>query len=205
MKKLLFAVSALAALSLLAPSAGFAQYDNHMGIYTNTEDMAVNSTITMAQTQTVYFVITQPYNVEEDRPVGWINAYECSVLLEGTAFVTAIRWPVSAINVGSPENHVVGFGTGVQVVDGAAMVAEMDVFYGDATGGAVYLTLGLSDPVSLPGFMAYLDGDGTVNGGLVPMMTSAGDWALPVFAFNADPGIVATDNTSFDNIKAMYR
>lgn len=202
MKKLLFAVSALAALSLLAPSAGFAQYDNHMGIYT--AEMEVNQETTNLVTNTVYFVITNPYNVEEGHDVEWIHGYEGSVVIDGSALVLDVRWPVQAINVGSNTNHVVGFGsTDVHVVDGAATVAEMDIIYMDAGLGPVTITLGPADPTSVPGMMAFLDGDGTVNGGLVSMMTSSGDWANPVFGFNA--AVVATDNSSFDNIKAMYR
>lgn len=204
MKKLLFAVSALAALSLLAPSAGFAQYNNHMGIYT--AEGGVNTTSDNLVTNTVYFVITNPYNDDEGHAVEWIHGYEGMVTIDGTGLVLAVRWPVDALNVGSNTNQIVAFGlTDVHVVEGAATVAEMDIIYMDGTGGPLTLTLGPADPTSTPGMMAFLDAD-AAGSGLVPMMTSAGNWANPVFGINmGDNPVVSTDNSSFDNIKAMYR
>ncbi len=204
MKKLSNVFWGLIALALLIPAVGMAQWQNELGIYT--EDMASNITSDFAVTTTVYFVITNPYNVDEDRPVEWVNAYECSIELEGTGFLLALRWPVDAINIGTMTNQIVGFASGVQVVDQAAVIAEMDVFYADSTGGPLTLTLKPVEPPSIPGYMAYVDGDSEYpNDGLISLMTVSGDWNSPVFAINADPEIVATDQSSFDNIKAMYR
>ncbi len=203
MKKLSNVFWGLMALTLLIPAVGMAQWQNELGIYT--EDMASNTTSGMAATNTVYFVITNPYNVDEGRPVEWIHGYECGIEMEGEGIVLAVRWPVDSINVGTMTNHVVAYGqTDVQVIDQAAVVAEMDIFYIDGAGGPLTLTLKPVVPPSIPGQMAYLDRDDPGDG-LIPLMTVSGDWNSPVFAINADPEIVATDQSSFDNIKAMYR
>jgi hypothetical protein len=63
MKKLLFAVSALAALSLLAPSTGLAQAQNVLGLYA--DEAATTNNIegaTPFSQHNIYMVIENPYN-----------------------------------------------------------------------------------------------------------------------------------------------
>lgn len=206
MKKLFFAVSALAALSLLAPSTGFAQVTytpSHLGLYT--EAMEVNAALPQFQQMVVNLVITTPYNGEESRDVAWVGGYECGIVLNGSGLLTTVTWPTAtALNVGTADNQIVAFGPNpIQVVDGAAVLANFNFL--NTGDGPLTITLIPAEPTSVPGMMAFLDDEGTVNGGLLPLMTSAGDFANPVFGFNADPQIVATDASSFDNIKAMYR
>jgi len=57
MKKLLFAVSALAALSLLAPSTGFAQATNTLGIYLDEAGTLNSGPVTPFTATDIYLVL----------------------------------------------------------------------------------------------------------------------------------------------------
>ena len=89
MKKLFYVVSALAALTLLAPNVGFAQSaDNQLGIYGD-EAGSLNSQnfVVAASTPfTAYMVLTNPVD-NYDMAVAEVEAFECRVAFSNGAMV----------------------------------------------------------------------------------------------------------------------
>ncbi len=203
MKKLLFAVSALAALSLLAPSAGFAQAYNQMGIYLDEEATTVNTTLETGLLD-VYLVATMPYSHTADAPVTVIKGFECAIIIAGTATYldAANTYPVPGLNVGNDRNMHYGFSAGAAVSGTSMVLCELHIL--KASAGTLTFHVAPADPASVDGMMAIIDFT-TAPQTLVGMNPASGSFDDPVFAVNVDPGIVATEATTFDNIKAMYR
>ncbi len=201
MKKLLFAVTALAALSLLAPSTGFAAY-NQLGCYTD-DDMAAASVTAAANSQNdVYVVLSNPYNHDTDTDILAIGGIEFKFVLGGASAMLLGNpaWTHdSVIDIGTDDSHIAGFGTPLLVGDGGFVtVCVQNVMVFDAS-SAAYLYLAPALPASIPGVMVLLDSDE----GLHSIYPSSGDFANPVFALNGT--VTATDHVRMDQIKAMYR
>lgn len=213
MKKLLFAVSALAALSLLAPSVGFAQTaHNQLGMYIDQvgTPTAANIDVAINTPFNVFLVLTNPVNetfnegVDTQVPITSVDGFEAAIVLPtaATFFVLAENYPAPEINVGSAPDYIVGFSNSVPVVDNAVVLvswqfmtldpAALDVFM-DATATARF-----------PGKMAVVDaGDNTTTPGQ-PIYPSTGDFANKVFSINGTPP-VATENESWGGVKALFR
>lgn len=204
MKKLLFAVTALAALSLLAPSTGFAQDTNQIGVYTD-EDMTAVNVVGAANEQIwVYVVVSSPYNFDAGSEILSIGGVEFAFELSGaTAMLLATEWaPPQVTDIGTGTSHICGFGAPLLVgAGGYVSVCSKKVFLMDVS-APTYVHLTPADPPSFPGEMVILDG-GFIDLPMVTVYPSSGDYANPVFSFNGD--IVATEAASIDQIKAMYR
>ena len=100
MKKLLFAVCALAAISLLAPSAGFANtpdpavWNNRIGFYTTaTADGVSLPSMAPFTGFNVYMVLCNP--TAEDGSSAAVDAYECTVTVTGPAAAVVLRLSVT--------------------------------------------------------------------------------------------------------------
>ena len=206
MKKLLFAVSALAALSLLAPSTGLAQFNNHLGLYADEAATSVNLTEVAAfSTVPVYVVVTNPYNTNLDQPVSGIKAVEFQVVPPANVTVLGITFTNTAVNVGTSINVIAGFGTPVDVSGGMAVVATYSILYMDAAGTApAPFHLAPAEPASISDMLAIQDAADELLYGLYP---SSSTYDNPVFGINTigDDVVVATDEVTFDSVKALYR
>ncbi len=208
MKKLFFAVFALVALSLIAPSTGFAQgAHNELGWYTDAEMSAVTIYATAFTLVDVYLIVRNPYNENEGRPMEALQGIEFAYNLP-TQIVVSTLWanPNNMIDVLFPDwEHQIGWGVPVLVVGNAVQVCVKSVFLVDETPTFVHL-LPISSGPTFPGGMALLDADPGSGDGLAEMFPSSGDFANPVFGFNVDPSeVVATESTTFDGLKALYR
>ena len=208
MKKLLFAVCALAAISLLAPDAGYAQWENRIGIYTTATagDDHVGTT-PVGVPMNIYFVASSP-KFEDGSPVPFVDAFEFRVLLDGPAgssFRLAETMPPGTINVGNNADHynseyVAGFPTPITVTGGYASLMSWNMMFLSA--GPWYFRLGLTNIPSVAGLIAlnYTDESGATLIGCLP---SSGDFDLPVFAVGDD--VVAIENSTFGGVKALFR
>ena len=189
----------LAAMAILLPGLALSQSQNELGIYT--EEMSSNITAAPYSQHVLYLIITNPYNYELDRPVEAITGYECQISIDGPVMVTEVTWPEGFLNIGNTLKHIVAFQE-VPVVGNAAQVCTLHTIFLGTEGQLCTMSLNPVVPGSIDGAMAYLDENGNYVLSLYPV---SGDWESPVFAFNADPQIVATEATSFANLKAMYR
>lgn len=207
MKKLLFAVCALAAISLLAPNAGYAQWENHIGIYTST-DAADHCFATTPLTPTnIFFVISNP-RLGDGTAVTAINAFELKVLIDGPAgsmFRLAETLPTGAINVGvstDPYNaeYVAGWPGATPVVGGYCSVMTWNVLF--LAPGPFYFRLAPTTNPGVAGKMAFnvQVGDEAILVGCLP---SSDDFADPVFS--SGDCVVSTEASSFGNVKALFR
>jgi len=199
MKKLLFAVTALAALSLLAPSTGFAQgAHNQLGIYTDDAMTATDLAAGLYTQPVVYMVLSNPYS-EAMAPIPSVGGIEFKIVFDdGLLTEMGLEWTSdSVIDIGNNGSHIAGVGTPLPVVDG--VLTNATITYLIMSADPATLHLAPADPASIADVMVLLDGDEVLS----PLWPSSGDFADPVFAFNGTA--VATDNVQLDEIKALYR
>ena len=206
MKKLLFVVSALAALSLLAPSTGFAQhvYSNQLGIYEFSDGTGVSDTDVVGSPVTVFLVLTKP---EKDGvPIETINAFECTLNFNpaGNMFKLAEVFPGDNINVGDNSDiaqgfleYIVGFATSHPVTDESITLITFTFMH--TAPGLIEISLSPTSKPSVPGEMAFQ----SIPGDLRVLYTAAGPEGGPVYAF--DGTVTAAENESFGSVKALYR
>jgi len=200
MKKLLIAVSALAALSLLAPSTGFAEATNILSLYA--DEAGTENTLTMSPYSQVdiYLVVTNPYNTIRDSAIEFLGGVEFAVPAPTNAIVLSWTWPVDVTDVGTGDSHIVGFGQSLPVVDGSAVVCTLNILYNSASSDPGYFTLAPSDPASNPGFMACLDWAN--EGDIISLTPPFESFDYHVLAIN---DVVATERATMDAVKALYR
>jgi hypothetical protein len=205
MKKLLFALSALAALTLLAPAPGSA-YDNIVGImFTDpavhlTDDPLISCTEGSIGVADAYVILLNP-------TMGSIWGYEFGFTVEGvTNFVAAGFEGVGPIDVGlGDNNHIVGLASAMPVnALGATLLATITVVLGG--GDPVSITLTSADPTSLPehpGMPVILGpADGLFTTGL---STVAGSVTAVINTATGCGEVVGSDDASWDAVKSLYR
>jgi hypothetical protein len=211
MKKLLFAVSALAALSLLAPSTGFAQHqssaNNQLGLFLNADGTGNSFTLDIGIPVTVYLVLINPTNDDPaETPYSTLNAFECTLNFTGPIpFKLGDTLPPTAINVGNNTDinngfleYIVGLGTSMDVIADAAKLITFQFLVTNP--GATTITLTPTSAPSIAGEMAFQP----VSGQLKKMYNAAGSPGAVVFTFNGT-GTVATEDASFGSVKALFR
>ena len=199
MKKLLFAVTALAALSLLAPSTGFAQgAHNQLGVYTDDAMTATNLNAALYSQPVVYFVVSNPYSAAM-APIPSITGVEFKIVFDESLLTQmSLEWTSdSVIDIGTAGSHIAGFGSPLPVVDSTLTVCAVTFLI--MSGDPNYIHLAPADPASIADVMVLLDGDEVLS----PLWPSSGNFADPVFAFNGTA--VATTSVELDHIKALYR
>lgn len=205
MKKLLFVASALAALSLLAPNAGFAAgAHNQLGMYTDMDagDFTGTSVTAGSGTQVVaYLVLTNCYDEVADAPVNSILAFECSVIVPSNLFMGTTSLAPTGVNLVTPPLYSVGFVEAPTATgpNNAMLLATFTFFTTSSDPAEIFL--GLMDPPSIPGTMAIADAADVGN--LISIYPSSGDFANPVFGINS--GVIATENESWGGVKALFR
>ena len=205
MRKMLFALTALAALALLAPNTIVAQgANNQVGIYTTeTPDLADLTASARgdfpAGQFTIYAVVTNPYNVILDQPITNLGGFEFRIEWPAAWFITAVVHP-SATNFQTPPDFLCG--SNRPVVGGQCTVISVECGTFDTNPEFFYLTP-ISDPIkqTIKGGIALTDYDD--NFSLAQMYTASGDFAQPVFGFHAD--VVPNEDESWGGVKALFR
>jgi hypothetical protein len=211
MKKLFFVVSGLAALALLAPSAGFAQTNNQFGIYTDAggQSASIFEAVPNAPFG-AYLVLTNPVNETYDGgtgttvPVTMVEAFECRIIMPASAsfFALTTTLPPESIDIGQKPDFVVGSATPYPVTDNAVVLITWTMMVTDLATHNFFLEM-TSIP-SLPGTMAFQDAGGDPDGfPLVEAYPASGNSSDAVFSING--GAVAIENESWGNVKSLYR
>lgn len=198
------ALTALLAAVFNLPTAAVAYDPNLLGLFYDT-GATVNETPIDANTEHVlYLVLLNPVNDSYGgggaRDVGFVKGFECGIELPPGDFLLGVDFPVPAINVGSTDNLIVGFGGAVPVGRGrAAMLASLRVlsFGNNRTG----YRLSPASPASLAGVMAYLDAEDTADN-LVGMMPVSGGFESAVFWFG---NWHTKEQAQWGEVKSLFR
>lgn len=208
MKKFLFTVSTIAALSLLlVPGSSIAEptSPNEVGLYTTPDAFGETGTLIVGSPVNVYLVLSRPE--KNGVPYDTINAFECLLTFNpiGNLFKLGDILPPWAINVGDNNNiangyleYIVGLGADWPVIDESVVLIEF--LFMHTAPGVIEVSLGPTSAPSINGQMAYQ----SVNGDLRVMYSIAGAiHEAPVFLFGGFA--IAVETESFGSVKALYR
>lgn len=204
MRKMLFALAALAALALLTPDTGVAQgAANQIGIYTT--DSPDFSNITDADTRingagshTAYVLLSNPHNDNTATDITAVGGFEFRIEWGGL-FVTPTVHP-SATNFQTPPDFYCG--ANVPVSGGVATLITLTI--GSFSEDPVdFFITPVSDPTTqtIPGAIAITDFDD--NYSISQAFPSSGDFANAVFGFNTS--VVPNEDRSWGDVKNLYR
>lgn len=200
MKKLAFALTALAALSLLAPTPGSAQQAT-LGLYLD------NAATTYEQASVAPGLITV-YLCMVDHDIAALYGYEYGFTVDGTAVVTTVtnqgNGPIDVGGNTVPNNHIVGLASPMSTTP-VTVVAEISVFVMDGT--VTYFTLHGAEPNSVPGSVTpalLLAGDQIVRAGVSGWDADLQEPTV-CLSINEVDTVVATDEITLDGIKSLYR
>ena len=199
MKKLLFAMSALAALTLLAPTPSSAEY-GYMGFFFDMD-------------ATVYESAAAPYEIHDmyillyEHEFTAVKGYEFSFTIEPAAnrTITGVSFQgAGPIDVGGVVgNHIVGLAAPLPTT-AVTHLATVSVFV--LSGDPLEFTLKGSDPNSVFGEVVpavLLEGDAIRSVGTPAWDEGAG---MPgVCAIMNGTGVIASDEASWDEVKSLYR
>jgi hypothetical protein len=207
MKKLLFVATALAAISLLAPSSGFAQWENRIGVYTDQDPAAGSAELTVAASTptNIYFVLTNPVN--RGTPVQRVEAFEFRVDAEplATFFKLNESFPTQGINITTYPDYVVGFAAPWPVTNNRVTLMTWQVMVLNTATHKLFLNL-IPAP-TIAGRIAYQDADGATGQKLVAATPSVSSGTLGdnVFAINGTLDPTAEESESWGSVKALFR
>lgn len=195
MKKLL----ALTAIALLAFSvSASAQVDpdpDGMGIYFDLGATQFNVAYTgMFTPINVYLLLTRPSG-------DFVRAWECTIV-ENNTFTVAGTWTLNGgLDVDNdPMDFVVGTGQAPHPAAPAIMLASKQMF-GTPASTATFLVKGVAGSVSFPGGQP-----GYVHtlGFNTPCQVLTGDMTSPQACVNVSCMVVANEDMSWSNVKALY-
>ena len=205
MRKMLFALTALAALALLAPNSGVAQgADNQFGIYTTqTPDL---DNITDADTSlngsgqfTAYVVCTNPVNTDDAHTILNLGGFEFQIVFDSALFVTPTLAP-TATNFMSPPDFFCG--SNIPVVNGMCVVITLTIGSFTADPSSFFLVPVSDVPAqSIPNGLALTDADD--NFSIAQAYPSSGDFADAVFGFNTT--VVPNEDATWSDLKSLFR
>jgi len=197
MKKLLFV---LAITALFVSTTAFAQlnWEDNIGLYL--DEAATTSCGTAGASQFVPAFLTLTH-LTSDSVSGW----EVKITASGGGMIFSVTPRGQFINAASiPGEYSIGLGTPLLAVNGTVVIADVQVLITDDTTP----TYGFLDHVyydsmnnDLP---AYVDGiDRNLVKRLVPAL---GGLDQPQLIVNGDcGGVVADEDASFGNVKALFR
>ena len=177
--------AALTAAVLIPPAAVTASDPNLLGLFYDTGATVNELPIDANSQHDLYLVLLNPVNDGfgggGTRAVKFVSGFECGIVPPAGDFLLGVDFPLPAINVGSLDNLLVGFGGGLPV--GRSRATTLATVHVLSTGNnrAGY-KLSLASPPSLAGSMAYLDAEDTGDN-LVGMMPVSGAFDRPVFWF----------------------
>ncbi len=196
MKKFLVVLSILSIALAGSAFADESSSDNNVGVYL--ADGSLSADVAAGSTLDLHVIIS---NMTVDSVAG----FEFKMLAYGPMFInnSSIVFPTQVINVGSrPGEFIVGFDLPLLATDDAVEVMTFQAIVTDAAIPAGLLIQPVYFP-SLPGVPSFLvDGD---SGELVELRQSTGGADDAVFVVNSESVPVATESTSFDSLKSLYR
>jgi len=205
MKKLLFALCALAAIALLTPSAGFAQWQTRIGIYASATADSTRIDPAEGAFFYVYFVLTSPLDAD-GAPATAIKGYEFTVTVtgpvEGLVKFTDLTFP-NTIDLGTSTDYAnssyfAAAASPQPVTNGMIVLRTWKMKSFDSSAPYYFFVAPYSVP-TFAGDLAILDGAGRK----VRARGSADLYTTAVFAIGDDT--VANESATFGSVKALFR
>jgi hypothetical protein len=196
-------LAALAAFTLLIPVAGQAVDppvgDDVLGLYTAPDfSGAIAANVDAAQFSTVeaYLTITGL-----TAPSNSVKGFELTITTVNGSQITNTAYPTAAIDVdGAPNLYLVGFASPVFATDGVVNIATVSILL-IPTEEEVLL-----EPYSFPAIpdeISYIDG---ADLGLkIELTPSSGTFVDPCFGINTGPIGVSTQETTWSQVKDIFR
>lgn len=146
-------------------------------------------------THVMHLILTNPTFDE-------LFGFEAGYDVDGPAQVLGTQFAVDdALNVGGPDNMIVGFGTPMPTTE-ATLLVSISVLYMSTTDEEVDFFLHGSDPGSIPGNLPVVL---LADGVLIQVGLSAATGPTSLINGDYPCGVVATQPMSFDNLKSLYR
>ena len=195
MKKL---VLVLSVLTIVFAASAFAQnFDaNNVGVYLADGSHSVYAI--QGESLDLHMVVTNM-----DAPA--LAGFELKLVTDGDLIIvgSTVAYPTQAINVATRMNeYIVGFDAPVPAVDGAVEVMTFSAIVTDAAfpSGIRIEPVYFASISGVPSYLANAD-----TGELVEMHQSTGGPNDQVFVVNNEVVPVATETTTFDSLKSLYR
>ena len=208
MKKLIFAVSALAALALLIPNTGFAQhvYSNQLGIYLTADGTGETGTMVIGDPVSLFVVLTKPTD-DGEAPYTWVNFFDFQMnfsSIDGLVQTNEVLPPtgqnLGATSIGNGYlEYIVAMGVDYPVTNESVSLVTVGLLTFSDT--PIEISLGPASQPSIWGQMSYL----SVVPDLTIMYSAGGSHEATVFTFNIEDFPVALEDASFGSVKALYR
>lgn len=195
MKRMLMLVS----LSILVLSAGFAQAQNDMmGLFFDEygqSNCLLASWIAPYSTVELHLVLMEPSFDD-------LYGFEAGISVDGpVTLISVVMENANYIDIGSPGNHIVGFGTPA-VMEYSNALATFTYMYMSTSNEDVCFKLHGSNPSSInPLYPTLLLADSEMQ------MVDVGNVYEDCSAFISDwfCNVTATEETTWDSLKTLYR
>ncbi len=191
MKKLILALSILT-IALAGPTFAQNAWMNNIGIYNDAGEFNVNA----AAGDII------PVHVILDHATGNnIKGFELNLIEEGGMILSEAIIDVDHVDAATRQGeYMVGFGEPHPFVGGAFELMHFNIWVTDETAPA-HLYIEHLYFSTLEGAPSYINSDSEVIG----MNQSTGAQDSPVFLINSLLTPVATESTTFDGLKSLYR
>jgi len=203
MKKVLFALTALAALALMAPNSVVAANNNHIGIYAtetpDINDLEASATLELSEGQfTIYVLVTMPYNDNTGMAMENLGGFEFRIEWPADWFVTPTLHASATNFLSAPDFFC---GANAPVVNNMVTVVSLACGTFDFSPTLFHITP-ISDPSqqTIPGSIAVTDADD--NFSISEAFPASGDFANPVFGFNMT--VVSNEDKAWGGVKALF-
>lgn len=196
MKKFL-ALEALLISAVLLAGPASALDDNRFGLFYDQAATIDEIDVAANSQQVLYLVLINP--VSDFGNVRMVGGFECGIVPASGDYLLDVSFPLQAMNIGTPEDMMVGFQQGLQVESSGTTLATLSVLtLGNNPEG--YYLQPASIP-SIPNSLVYLD-----FGGSEPLLVDAlpvsGSFDRPVFTFG---DYSVEEDKNWGGVKSLYR
>jgi hypothetical protein len=196
MKKFL-ALGALLSAAVLLGGPATALDDNRFGLYYDRAATIDEIDIAANSQQFLYLVLINP--VSDFGNVRLVGGFECAIVPASGDYLLGVTFPLQALNIGDPDNMVVGYSHGLPVESSGTTLATVSVLTLGNNPEGYYLQPATGS--SIPNSLVYLDAGGS-EALLVDALPVSGSFDVPVFTFG-DYSI--EEDKKWGDVKSLYR
>ena len=207
MRKLFFVLPALAALSLLVPSSGFAQANNQVGLYFDQNDLTTTSVTTGSGYLSLHVVLSYPYLEDPYHvapgPVAAIAGFELRLGYPDGETWLPFDGDGDGKNYAAYPDVIYGFLVPQLVVDNHCYLGYFTQVTSGGDDLGYYLTPLGTGPSGDTDDMFFAVEVADQIEELQAMFPSSGSHSEPVFVVNGTP--VDAQSETWGGVKSLYR